>query len=123
MKTSRHIRFAVQAALFSAGCIALLTHAFFVIGAFCACISLSGIVLDRHPEISRPVDLLGMLAVLPICVAVMILARLLWAGERLVGHSAFVVTLWVGGMFGIFWQWRRERRSSDAQQVAGANRH
>ena len=53
MNTSRIIQFAVAAVLFSAGCAALLAHAFFDVCTVCFC--LPPIVLMRRSEFTRPV--------------------------------------------------------------------
>jgi FlaA1/EpsC-like NDP-sugar epimerase len=117
MKTSRIIQFVVAAVLFSIGCIALLAHGLFVISTICFCLP---VILMGCSTATRPIsrrELWAPIAVLVICVAVVIVLKLLVSdsvGERVVRHPAFVIPLWVLLMSGLFWRWRRERRLTDA---------
>jgi len=125
MKTSRVIQFVIAAVLFSAGCVALLAHAF--IGFTTVCFCLPPVVLMRRSEAARPIphrdgvlDWVFGVSLIIFFVVVMTLIFLgkmqvpFSAAERVIRHPAFVIPLWVLIMLGLVWRWRKERRLTDA---------
>ena len=109
MKPFRVIQFGATVALLCTGCAALAFHVFNVLTLIC--LFSPGIFRIWRSEHSRPMSNREFVSLL--------IALLFWifvgtAGARVVFHPAFIVPLWVLMMFVLFWQWRKERRLTDA---------
>ena len=123
MKTSKAKPFVIAAVLFSAGCVNLLVHAFFIFSFFCFFWP-SIFVLPRRSEGGRSFgdSRLDWVFGISLIIAFVTVNTLIVLGkmqvpvsvtERVLCHPAFVIPLWVSLMSWLCWRWRKERRLSD----------
>jgi hypothetical protein len=118
MKTSRTIRFIIAAMLFTAGAVSLLYGQF---TPATLCFTLPGVVLMRRSELSNPIsrrDAFGILISLLVLVAAILLLTWMVPNlaevERIARQPAFVATVWISAIIGLYLGWRKEANLSAA---------
>ena len=123
MKTSKAKPFVIAAVLFSAGCVNLFVHAFFIFILICFLLPL--IILPRRSEAGRPNgdSRLDWIFGIFLMVAFATVMTLIFVGKmqvpfsvagRVLCHPAFVISLWLSLMFWLYWRWRRDGKLTDA---------
>jgi len=126
MKTSTVIRFALAVILVTAGCLAMLAEANFSNFIFRGCFAVSGVLLIRPSEFTRPIvgtERRKALIFVAVFLAVMLSLPFLYLHSNhekdwyVLGFPAVVVPFWLLWLWIIFRAWKRETRPTDGHDA------